>query len=106
MKAGLFNRKCTVLRATIEEGDYKDKEVWKEVYHTKCNFAQVSGTRNEENNEFFYAINATVTLRFYVPVEETDHLLIDGSEWRILNINRQAETSRNHLTLIVEKINK
>jgi hypothetical protein len=47
-----------------------------------------------------------VTVRAYVDVEEEDHLLIRGEEWRILALNRQTESTRNCIVLNVEKVNK
>lgn len=106
MKAGLFATPCEILRKQVIEGDYRDKEVWTSVYRTKCNFVWTAGARNIENQEIFYSNTATVTLRLYVPVEDEDHILIDGVEYRVISINKMKDTGHMHIVCNVEKINK
>lgn len=106
MKAGLYNKKCIIMRKRVISGDYRDKEVWENHYETKCNFVWTSGSRNIENKEIFYSNLATVTVRSYVDVEDEDHLMIDSAEWRILALNRQNDSTHNCIVLNVEKVNK
>ena len=106
MKAGLFNTNCIIMRKRVISGDYRDKEIWENHYETKCNFVWNSGSREIENREIVFSNVATVTLRAYVDVQEEDHLLIRGDEWRILALNRQTESTRNCILLNVEKVNK
>ena len=48
MKAGLFNKRCTILRKKIVTGDYRDKEVWEPIGQTKVNFVWTAGDRRIE----------------------------------------------------------
>lgn len=106
MKAGLYNTECVIMRKTVIPGEYRDKEVWQDVYRTKCNFSFAQGSRVLENHEIFFDSTAVITVRSYVPVEDEDHVRVRGVEYRIVTINRQPETTRNSIEIRIEKVNK
>ena len=106
MKAGLYNTRCIIMRKRVISGDYRDKEVWENHVTTKCNFDWTSGHRNIESKEIFYSNTATVTVRSYVDVQEEDHVWVHDTEYRIVAMNKQIDSTHNCITLNVEKINK
>lgn len=106
MKAGLYNKKCTILRKTIVAGDYRDREAWVPIRETKCNFVWVAGNREVQNTEMFYSKTARITLRSYIDVEDEDHIIVDSVEYRVISINRETDTTHNAITVNVEKVNK
>lgn len=106
MRAGQYNQIVDVLRKTIEEGDYTDKEVWKPVYHTKAGVRHNAGGRNIENQEIFFTDTVDFTLRYYVDVQDEDHILWDGREYRILNIFRNFDSTFREINIKTELINK
>lgn len=106
MKAGLYNKQCTILRKTVVIGEYRDKEAWVPVRETRCNFAWIAGNREIDNTEMFYSQTARITLRSYVDIEDEDHIIVDAVEYRVISINREIDTTHNAITVNVEKINK
>lgn len=106
MKAGTLRTPVVILRKTIVEGDYKDKEIYQEFYRTRCDYVWKGGGRKVENKELFYSEVATITVRSYVPIEDEDHVLISGVEYRVISINKNPDTNHNQTDVQIEKINK
>ncbi len=106
MKAGALNTPVVILRKTIVEGDYKDKEIYQEFYRTRCDYVWKGGGRKVENKELFYSQVATITVRSYVPIEDEDHVVINDVEYRVISINKNLDTNHNHIEVQIEKINK
>ena len=108
MKAGLFNKRCTILRKQVVTGDYRDKEVWTPVFQTKVNFVWTAGDRRIEQptSEIFFSKSATITLRSYVDIQEEDHVEIDGVEYRVISLHKDNSTTHNCITAKIDKINQ
>ncbi len=106
MKAGALRTPVTILRKTVVEGDYKDKEVYVEHYHTRCDYVWKGGGRKVENKELFYSQVASITMRSYVDIEDEDHVVIDEVEYRVISINKNTDTNHNQIEVQIEKINK
>ena len=108
MKAGLFNTRCTILRKTVVTGDYRDKEFWDPICHTKVNFVWTAGDRRIEQptSEIFFSKSATITLRSYIDIEDEDHVEIEGVEYRVVTLHRDNSTTHNCITAKIDKINQ
>jgi SPP1 family predicted phage head-tail adaptor len=106
MRAGFYNQPVTVKRKTLISGDYMDKEVWEPVYHTKAQVKHLDGTREEQNKEMFYTDNLMFTVRYYVDVQDEDHIEWNGNDYRILNIFKNFESTFREINIRAELINK
>lgn len=89
IRAGSLNEKIQVLGLETFKNVYGEME---DRYVLKCNtraaVLQNSGTRTDENGETYYDYTKQFELRIYVPIDDYDHIMYDGKEYRIININR------------------
>lgn len=106
MKAGLYNKLCTIMRKRVITGDYRDKEVWEPLRTTKVNFQWTAGDRKVDSTELFFSHSATITLRSYIDIQDEDHVMIDDVEYRVITINRDKSTQYNQITAKIDAVNK
>lgn len=58
---------------------------------TKAQVINQGGSRLEENNQIFYDYRKTFVIRYYIDVQDDDHILYEGVWYRILNINPERK---------------
>ena len=66
-------------------GDTHDEYVFKYTCRARVNYA--SGNRTVENDAIFYAVDREFIVRSYVPVKDTDIIIWNDEQWRILSID-------------------
>lgn len=108
MGAGEYNQRICLLRKSIQIGDYTDKEVWSEYRFTKAAVKHMGGNREEQNNEMFYTDQVQFIVRYYIcnDLDDEDHILWQGREYRITNIYRNPLTTNREITITTELVNK
>lgn len=74
---------CTT--ATVY-GDTHDEYMYNYTCRARVNYA--SGNRTVENDAIFYAVDREFIVRSYVPVHDTDIIVWNDEQWRILSIDR------------------
>lgn len=87
MRAGLLKEDITIKTSQIETNSFgEETESWVVKYKTKARLVHDGGTRMLDNSEIWYSATKTFEVRMYVPIDEYDHIVWKGKEYRILNI--------------------
>lgn len=105
MRAGILDNVIELYNPTYQDTGYGHKdEVYNLFYTTRANIKYNTGSRTNDNDEIFYAVNQTFTVRYYVPVTEIMRIKHDGKFYRIISIEPSKEL--NQKTIITELVNE
>lgn len=100
MRSGTLREVITILRPQRIDSDYgEEKYEYVEVYKTRANVVMNPTRRNVENDEIFYDTTRTLTVRYYVPVEDLDAIDWDGKRYRIISIQPKREWNEKYITI-------
>ena len=92
MLAGRLNEQITIKTPKTVINDYGERvETYEVKYETRAAVQNDSGTRSNENDEIVYSYGKTFNVRRYVPVKETDIIIWQGREYRIITIQDRRE---------------
>lgn len=90
MQAGLLTEPIEIHRKTITKSDYGSVQSQYVLrVSTKAQVINQGGSRAEENNQIFYDYRKTFVVRYYIDVQDDDHILYENVWYRILNIDPQ-----------------
>lgn len=107
MRAGAYKYDVEIQRQQVTTSAYgSDRIDWVKLCSTRAAIEYLSGGREQQNHEIFYAWQLKFILHAYVPVQDEDRIAFDGKFYRILSIQPQKETTRNQITVITELINE
>lgn len=99
MKAGLLKEKVYIYKPLVTKTDFGDTKVTYELsYTTRAGVLWNSGSRENENNEIFFAQNKTFIIRRYVPITEQCRIKYENKYYRVLSI----EPNKKYHNLTVE----
>lgn len=100
MKAGLLTEQIKVLRPEITRNAFgEQEEEYKEHYQTKARVLHNSGSRDVQNGEILHTYIKTLEVWKYVDVIETDFILLDGKQYRILSIEDDKTQQKKIITI-------
>ena len=100
MRSGLLTEQIKILRPEITRNAFgEQEEEYKEHYQTKARVLHNSGRRSVENGEILHSYEKTVEVWKYVDVVETDFILLDGKQYRILSIEDDKTQQKKIITI-------
>lgn len=103
MEAGFYNKIIKIQKYNVIQNDYGEQQtVEAGSLTTRAKINNLSALRESINNETFYNDTKQLTIHDYVKVNEYDHIVIEGKEYRIVNIVRYPEYK--HIVLNIEII--
>ena len=89
-RAGLLNEVIQIKRLTSVVNDFGEKvETWENHLTTRARVMNDSGNRNLINDEIFYSYNKTFQVRYYIDVVETDIVVWQNKEYRIISVEKR-----------------
>ena len=106
MHAGEFNKIIQIAKKTVELGEYTDHEVYQVVKTTKACVRHLNGGRDIQNSEIFYSDQVQFIIRYYHDIDDEDHIIYDGREYRITNIFRDSDSTVREIQINAELVNK
>lgn len=100
MKAGLLDTEVKILRPEITRNAFgEQEEEYKDHYTTKARVLHNSGTRDIQNGEILHTYIKTIEVWKYVDVIETDFIVLNGKQYRILEIEPDKVQQKQIITL-------
>ena len=100
MRSGLLTEQIKILRPEITRNAFgEQEEEYKDHYTTKARVLHNSGRRSVENGEILHSYEKTVEVWKYVDVVETDFILLDGKQYRILSIEDDKTQQKKIITI-------
>ena len=100
MRAGLLDTEVKILRPEITRNAFgEQEEEYKDHYTTKARVLHDSGRRSVENGEILHSYEKIVEVWKYVDVVETDFILLDGKQYRILSIEDDKTQQKKIITI-------
>ena len=100
MRSGLLDTEVKILRPEITRNAFgEQEEEYKDHYTTKARVLHNSGRRSVENGEILHSYEKTVEVWKYVDVVETDFILLDGKQYRILSIEPDKVQQKQIITI-------
>ena len=100
MRAGLLDTEVKILRPEITRNAFgEQEEEYKEHYQTKARVLHNSGSRDVQNGEILHTYIKTLEVWKYVDVVETDFILLDGKQYRILSIEDDKTQQKKIITI-------
>ena len=100
MRSGLLTEQIKVLRPEITRNAFgEQEEEYKDHYTTKARVLHNSGRRSVENGEILHSYEKAVEVWKYVDVVETDFILLDGKQYRILSIEDDKTQQKKIITI-------
>ena len=104
MRAGLLNEVITIYNVKVEKDEFGyEKRTQTKKMKTRARVVHKSGNRSNENGEIVYSNFDTMTVRRYVPIEQTDIIKWLGREYRVLYIS--PDNGKQEINIDVELIN-
>ena len=91
----------TILRQTVEKNRFGETiETWKPHYTTKARIYDTTGSRRQENGEFFHSYQKAADVWMYVDVKDTDRVEHDGKVWIIDEVVPDRHQIKKQLRLL------
>ena len=92
MQAGLLTEPIEIHRKVKAKSDYGSVQTSYALRTaTKAQVIDQGGSRLEENNQIFYDYRKTFVVRYFIDVQDDDHILYENVWYRILNINPERK---------------
>lgn len=66
-------------------GDTRDEYIYNYTCRARVNYS--SGNRTDDNGAIFYSVDREFIVRSYVPVHDTDIIVWNNQNWRILSMD-------------------
>lgn len=100
MRSGLLTEVIKILRPQRIESEYgEEKYELVDHYTTRARVVLNPTKRGVQNDEIFYDTTRTLTVRYYVPVEDMDVIEWSGKRYRIISIQPMREWNEKYLTI-------
>jgi head-tail adaptor len=106
MQAGRYTEIVAILRKQDVETDYRSYSEYVEIKRTRANVQHLGGTLTEENKEQFHTSQVKFTVHSYIDVNKEDRIKWEDQEYRILDLFKNKELTKNDIQIIAELINK
>ena len=104
MRAGLLTEDIEITRPVESKNEFGEKVLtYEQFYTTKARPIYGGGNRAQENGEILYNYNLSFEIYDYVQVKDTDHILYEENEYRILSIEHNKHQMKKIVR--VEKVN-
>lgn len=105
VSAGVLNHPIEILKVTVSRNEYGEQvDSYDTLIKTRAKILNLSANRQSINNETFYDDVKQITVRYYVKVDEFDHICIDGKEYEINALIPDKEN--NQKIINISLINK
>lgn len=105
MKAGMLKEVVELYKPLVTKSDFGGTNVsYEKFYTTRAGVLWDSGSRENENNEIFFAQYKTFIMRKYVPITEQSRIKYNNKLYRVLSI--EPNKKYNNLTIVTELINE
>lgn len=100
MRSGLLDTEVKILRPEITRNAFgEQEEEYKYHYTTKARVLHNSGSRDIQNGEILHTYIKTIEVWKYVDVIETDFIVLNGKQYRILEIEPDKVQQKQIITL-------
>lgn len=100
MRSGLLDTEVKILRPEITRNAFgEQEEEYKDHYTTKARVLHNSGSRDIQNGEILHTYIKTIEVWKYVDVIETDFIVLNGKQYRILEIEPDKVQQKQIITL-------
>lgn len=104
MRAGLLDTEIDITRPVTTKNEFGEKVLtYEPFYTTKARVVYNGGNRAQENGEILYNYNLSFEIYDYVKILDTDHILYEENEYRILSIEHNKHQMKKIVR--VEKVN-
>lgn len=106
MQAGTLKEVVTVRKQswTVSEYGEQKTETWTDAFKCRAHVKRMSGGRENEVGELFFASNVVFSVRIYQDIGRLDRIVWNDDEYRILDIFNDKSVQR--LVITTELVNK
>jgi head-tail adaptor len=104
MSAGLYDKIIVIQRPTTIKNEYGEAETqYVDKYKVRGRIVHKSGSLGVSNDEILHSYTMTIEMYRFIDVKDTDYLVFDNHQWRVLDLDDSRE--RGNKTLVVEIVN-